>query len=59
MLCGAATAVELVPAELAPVGLDEPELLHAAAAAIRVTVTATLAARGGQRSFDISSSFGR
>jgi hypothetical protein len=39
--------------------LDEPELLHAAAAAIRVTVTATLAARRGQRSFDISSSFGR
>jgi hypothetical protein len=66
MLCGAAAVVEPAAAELAPeelvlcgAELDEPELPHAAAVAIRVAATTTLAARRGQWSFDISSSFGR
>jgi hypothetical protein len=59
-LSEAAEAAELAPGELGPCELEpgEAELLQAAAAPIAATVAA-VAARRGQWSLDISSSFGR
>jgi hypothetical protein len=49
-VCGAAAAAELAPGDDE---LEGPELLHAAAPAMRVEVIATVAARCGQWNLDI------